>query len=448
MGSTQADTPGKGYLMTPRYRHAVLLVAAFAMSLSLASVAHGASAYPTVKTVSPLNLGIGDTMTIRGKGFRTGKNKNTVVFRNANGRTVFAKAGAASATRVVIVIPSKLMPYMKTSGSSVVATKFRIRVVSKKLGKKYTANGKSPTIGPVSLAGRGANAGASGDCDADGITNGNESDDDNDMLPDTLETQIHTNTCNPDTEGDGILDGYEYYSALDYNSIALPYPGKRPYANALDADADIDYDGDGLAMWQEYAAWNYSGRPFPLNYAEGNQWTGGKTPVANAAIHGSGAEDLNGDGTIADWEKDVDDDGLVNWAEAVGSLSTPEWWTSIYGNPANTCGHSTESKYPVSSFAGLNFVDPDTDGDGLKDGPDDIDHDGYSNHFEMLRPGDWCTTYVSTAFSGGANPNPLARVNPFNPCKPIYSDLCHQVVPFGAYPAGEDWASPYHGTYP
>jgi hypothetical protein len=416
------------------------------LALLGAPLAQGASKYPTVSKVSPLKAGIGDTLTIQGKGFRSGKNKNTVVFRSTTGKTVFAKAGAASATRIQIVIPSKLMPYMKTSGSSVVATKFRIRVVAKKLGKKYTASSKSPTIGPTPLAAKGANAGANGDCDSDGILNGNEADDDNDLLPDTLETQIGTSTCSADTEGDGITDGYEYYSALEYNSLAVPYPGKRPYANALFSDANIDYDGDGLTLWQEYAAWSYSGRPFPLNYAEGNQWTGGKTLVANAGIHGSGSEDLNGDGTIADWEKDVDNDGLVNWSEAVGSLSSPGWWNGIYGNSANTCGHPVESPYPVSNFSGLNFVDPDTDGDGIKDGPDDIDHDGYSNHVEMIRPADWCTTYVSTAFSGGANPNPVARVQPFNPCKPTYSDLCHQVIPAGYYPAGEDWASPYHGT--
>ena len=39
-----------------------------------------------------------------------------------------------------------------------------------------------------------------------------------------------------------------------------------------------------------------------------------------------------------------------------------------------------------------------------------------------------------------ARTNPLARVNPFNPCKPIYSDACHNPAPLGYYEAGEDWA--------
>jgi hypothetical protein len=37
--------------------------------------------------------------------------------------------------------------------------------------------------------------------------------------------------------------------------------------------------------------------------------------------------------------------------------------------------------------------------------------------------------------------NRLARVNPFNPCKPIYSDACHNPAPLGYYDPGEDWAS-------
>ncbi len=36
---------------------------------------------PTVSSVSPLKVGIGDTLVIRGKNFRAGDNKNTVIFR-------------------------------------------------------------------------------------------------------------------------------------------------------------------------------------------------------------------------------------------------------------------------------------------------------------------------------------------------------------------------------
>ena len=38
----------------------------------------------------------------------------------------------------------------------------------------------------------------------------------------------------------------------------LPYPGKRPYPNALFADADVDYDGDSLTLGEEYSLWKYA----------------------------------------------------------------------------------------------------------------------------------------------------------------------------------------------
>jgi hypothetical protein len=45
------------------------------------------------------------------------------------------------------------------------------------------------------------------DCDEDGVGNACELDDDNDRLPDEMETIEGTDPCNPDSDGDGILDG-------------------------------------------------------------------------------------------------------------------------------------------------------------------------------------------------------------------------------------------------
>jgi hypothetical protein len=106
-----------------------------------------------------------------------------------------------------------------------------------------------------------------------------------------------------------------------------------------------------------------------------------------------------------------------------------------------------ETPYPDADhrFVQPSFVDPDTDGDGLLDGNDDQDHDGYPNWFEVSRPADWLTDYTSTVHpwhSGSpARENPLARVNPYNPCKPIYSAACHNPSPLGYYGVDEDWAS-------
>jgi hypothetical protein len=274
------------------------------------------------------------------------------------------------------------------------------------------------------------------DIDQDGLDNANDLDDDGDGLPDTLEVSIGTDPLRADTDGDGVSDAFEYSSALDLNSANVPYPGKRPYPNALDGtDANSDFDQDGLTQKEEYTAWLYTScadafRPtakscnlrFPLTYSDGLQ---ASDPLS----------------IVKDGERDVDNDGLTNFTETHGSLSSPDWWDAVINSEGVKCGPTyVESTYPGPKYLGTNFADPDTDGDGILDGADDIDHDGYTNAQEQTRSGSWCSTYIST---GHAGTDRFARMQPFNPCKPTYSSACHVHPPVAYYPAGEDWASPY-----
>jgi hypothetical protein len=204
----------------------------------------------------------------------------------------------------------------------------------------------------------------------------------------------------------------------------------------------------------------------PLTYSDGTQFTGGKTLATGTLAW----LDTDGDGYLSDDEKDVDQDYLTNFEETHGPLSGPNWWNQWIAEDRNKCNSSyIESEYPGPKYEGLDFTNPDTDGDGVVDGRDDTDHDGYSNWFEAWRPGmvaarasqstgvfsgHWCQTYVSTAHSGDPAPaatptvNALARVQPFNPCKPTYSEYCHRYPPFGDYEPTEDWQSPVRGTLP
>jgi hypothetical protein len=720
-----------------------------------ASAAHAVT-YPTMKSVSPKKLGIGDTMTIVGKGFRPGKNRNVVIFKREGGRAVFVKAPKATSTRITLSLPAKLLPSLRQKNGKPTYTRFRVRVLSGKLSRAYTAKSRSPLIGPSAVA-----KGSANDCDGDKIVNSVDKDDDNDLLSDDEEATIGTQSCARDSDGDGLSDGweqrsaqdrnsralpspkrkpwpnalnaedgkgidsdgdglsnleeytawatvvqkfhpaddlrpiaysggdpksaskqtcdphtpatqckpaptpggleymdrdgsgylsdfeadadgdripnmdevrteydlmlgvagllpdetrtfdyglfgrayldewvekqtkqiaplcaginqvpfyctqekgpqpdkvdqldwlesdsdsdtirddlddvdhddvsniteyltelaapaglrnfghldacipdlesrfclvgtvdvdrdgldnrldtdddgdglddatekaiktnalvwdtdsdgvsdtYEYYSALDLNSLALPYPEKRPYPNPLDnSDANYDFDGDTLTVTDEYKAWRYTGSPIPLSYSDGDQWTGpGKLPAtgANAPL------DANSDGTVSDDERDADADGASNWTEVHGPLSGPDWWNKWVAQMAVKCSPTyTESPYPGAPYKGLSFVDADSDGDGLKDGADDIDHDGLTNAQESVRPANWCATYISTSHNfpsapAGVTADQFARVQPFNPCKPIYSDACHVHPPLGYYAEDaqtgyvEDWASPFHG---
>src|SRR4051794_25269324 len=154
---------------------------------------------PVVTSVRPMNVEIGQTLEIRGKYFIRGRYKNTVAFKRDGGKAVFAKAKIGTTKLLRITVPAKLKTEFKRSGYFYVPTRFRVRVLAKKFGKKFTAASKSPLVAlkpgtsPVAVAPPAppANTAAEGDCDKDGTVNSADSDDDNDLLPDSLENAIN-----------------------------------------------------------------------------------------------------------------------------------------------------------------------------------------------------------------------------------------------------------------
>lgn len=361
---------------------------------------------PTIESVKPLRLTIGDTLTIVGKNFLPGRGRNTVVFFRDGAPAVFLRAGTATKTHMKVQLTSKLGRYLTARNNGDRApTRFRLRVLARRFGARFTPHKLSPLVlpaktrrsrdgGPPAPTCTLASASAAPNADADG-----------DALANALELRIKTDPCVADSDGDSIPDGYEYEAALDYNSRALPYPGKRPYPNPLDpTDAGTDYDSDGLTMADEHAAWvMYGHSSFPLNYSDGTQTSGGPVAVTPATAW----EDINRDGFLTDDEKDIDGDGLTNWDEAHGRM-VPPWWQAAY---------PSELPYTLT-YLQTDWLDPDTDGDTLPDGPDDVDHDGYVNASEIDRydTGQW--------------------VQPFNPCLPDpTSPVCAKHPPFGTtYP--------------
>ena len=372
-----------------------ILPAALVALLAPVASADAASrtAYPAIIKIDPLNLAIGDTMTISGRNFLKGKNRNTVVFKRTNERAIFAKAVTATATKLQVVVPEKLRPFLAKQADQAVPTKFRIRVLAKRFGKRYTKADASPTIAPIGRTTDGvttapvAPPAPAADCERDGVLDDVDLDDDNDHMSDAFEQSIGTDRCKWDTDGDSMSDFWEYESALDLNLRALPYPGKRPFPNALDSDLNVDYDGDGMLAWQEHAMWlRYANGGTYLNYSDGAQTT----------EPGAGTDD----------RRDVDADGLLNWWEANGPMRR-EWWREIYQD---------EIAYPVV-YADPDFLDPDSDGDGRPDGADDLDHDGYSNQDEQMRGLRFPAVRLADKFDGSAAPD-FRWVQPHNPCLP------------------------------
>lgn len=127
--------------------------------------------------------------------------------------------------------------------------------------------------------------------------------------------------------------------------------------------------------------------------------------------------DMNHDGIVSDDEKDVDGDGLPNYVEAHGPLSGPQWWAQV--KP-----WAKDGVYPLP-YSGTNWLNRDTDGDGVLDGADDQDHDGYTN-IEELSPLPQVSDKDQVDFvyvlPGLGMP---ASTHEFNPCLPnLRSPAC------------------------
>jgi hypothetical protein len=537
---------------------------------------------PVVTSVTPMRAEVGKTLLIKGSHFRKGKGRNSVGFKADGAAVVFVKADISTTRRIYVKLPAKLEKVMVADAGAIKATRFHIRVLASRFGKRFTSNRLSPVIspGPQKAAAPGESAVTSditaapagsapaeapapaapeGDCDADGTPNGVDGDDDNDLLADALENEIGTDGCKADSDGDTVPDGYEFRSAVDLNddeyqtpNQTAAAPAKLGYPNALLEDAGVDYDGDGLSLTVEYQLWNTttpaaaktladpgvvngSLAATPLNYSDGLQYSksercpnvvGGNPALCGSATHDNrrvpslksledgqfanfvswadakgylkvylhdtsawydhqngrvqydirdvnrknGLEageqvtsDYDRDSYLDDGERDEDADGLSNLVELRGEMQ-PAYWTSCY---------SAELAYPVD-YAGTSLLDGDTDGDGVRDGADDQDHDDVPNIMELsrmrasgfddtddgvIRPANPDGSQPPASTGGGRTCKPdeeldpkakrhsgfYGQVNPFNPCEPDRnSRSCMKVFTFGSLPApfdGPDWWS-------
>jgi hypothetical protein len=426
-------------------------------ALAPTGAAAASAKIPVVKTVKPLKANVGERLTITGRNFRSGRNRNTIIFFSKKGRAVFVKAEAATSRKITVTLPDRLVAFMTKVNGQPSATRFRIRVLARRLTAKFTPVKRSPVISPAGIGlAPGPAAPTAPACDPATLPAG--ADADGDLLSTGVERSLRTDPCVPDTDGDGVEDGYEYQSARDLNNVAnpLPFPGKRPYANPLDpSDAGTDYDGDSLTQIEEFRLWatagfgNHAGSvdALALNYSDGDQTSGATVATPTLADAGTspllsfldvnhdgtvdGAElmalDFNASGTVSsrevsymdtdtlygitdgqgalsDEEKDADHDGLTNYDETHGRM-TAGLWAAVYSG--------TETAYPVG-YAAVEYMSTDSDGDGVGDGLDDQDFDGIGNLTEESR--------VAANMQDDGSPLATNRangfINPFNPCLP------------------------------
>jgi hypothetical protein len=421
-----------------RFSKAALVAVAAAVVLAPATAPAAAeakpgkrakAAKPKIKRVTPMRVEVGRRLVIRGTGFKPRKRRNTVIFRGAGGRTAFAKPRRASRRKLVVKIPASVARLLVVRNGKQRPTRLRLRVLAGKFSR-FTPRRLSPVVLGVG-SGTGPGTSDGGDKPPPPCTVAADRDDDGDLLSNRRELQIGTDPCLADTDGDGLSDGWEYWSAKDLNVNAMPYPGKRPFPNPLDpSDAEIDFDGDFLAAEVEYRLWRYTGSSFqpnrtgaggafpgsPLGYSDGTQASrpeetpavpNFRTPLLNpGAPFDPPAYParlvMHDDGIWTDDERDADNDGLNNYVEVVGPGQAAWWASFLEGDKWPDVYYGVFERRP---FADLDPVDPDVDGDGLLDGEDDQDNDDIPNFHEMYDP---AQLYAPTGL----------RKNAFNPCAP------------------------------
>jgi hypothetical protein len=509
---------------------------------------------PIITAVAPKDVAVGEWLTLRGRNFVRGAKKNTVVFKRDGARAVFAKAEYGTRKLIKIKVPTTLQKFMTPLAGDPAPTRFRLRVLAARFGRAFTSAAASPVVSPPrppkpvvpveaqadgDCDGDGTKNAADADddndnladgvevelglnpcivdtdedgvadtwefdCDRDGALNRDEADDDGDLLPDTLETTIGTDPCNKDSDADGVEDGYEYQSAKDLNDDehrqpngdVLPYPGKRPYPNALFADANVDYDGDTLTLREEYDLWVYTysatktdARDLAaLSYSDGEQYTrsrriggghddGRRVPTLGrhnydkheqflswASLSGYRTVSLHNvpswgiglertDYLLFDADRDqyetvdertyYDEDG-DGWLsdderdEDADGLSNYEESHGRLRPDYWTACYSQEKAYYVP-YAGTSIVDADSDGDGVRDGADDQDNDDIPNVMELSR----------RRASGGLDDTDgrdcAPRKDPAPPAKPGRENVFGRVNPFNpCLPDVESRTCPNH----
>jgi hypothetical protein len=441
---------------------------------------------PTITRVTPMRVSVGNLLTIRGTHFKARRLRNTVIFRGPDGRTAFAKPRRATTTKLVVRVPAAVARLLRVSGSRQRPTRLKLRVLSGKFSK-FTSRRLSPVVTGVGDGDGGGGGGGGGGGSTPVVCN-STADHDGDLLANSLELSIGTDPCLADTDNDQMSDGWEYWSAKDLNVKAVPYPGKKPFPNALDPSdgagagatfSNIDFDGDGLTTLEEYRAWRYTGSSFdaakgggldlesPLGYSDGTRfsrasetpgvpgWRSGSYGMAPPAQVFPDTYNLWNDAPWRDDERDADGDGLSNWLEAARGPGKASYWPGFWKVDVRSidpwrkteyCGQRP-GEFTERPFADLDLADADVDGDTLLDGEDDQDNDDFTNITELyevvydldgngaggpLRPNPaWCGKGEDTVPSidrGGVD----WAINPFNPCAPDpNSRTCPPYIPFG-----------------
>jgi hypothetical protein len=235
--------------------------------------------------------------------------------------------------------------------------------------------------------------------------------------------------CDPDSDGDGLLDGEEHQIGTDPNDWDTDNDGRSDAevlgsgpipTDPLDFDTDDDGIGDGVEVFGANPTNPVNADTDGDGLCDGGGHTPSGTGTNPLCFGGTGSvggigdhpnpngygEDENGNGQIDPGETDpnqfdTDGDGEGDGVEKLGFSTSRQGMipaTDLFGRPITVV-------YPSPGC--MDPLDPDTDDDGLLDGFEDFNHDG---NFDFL-PSDFDH---ADPLPGPVRPEPEET----NPCDP------------------------------
>src|SRR4030088_743408 len=104
-----------------------LCALACALLASTGSTSAATTKAPVVKSISPLQIHVGETLTITGSGFTPGVGKTRIFFMKRGRGTAFARAATATKTKLTVIVPAQVDKILNDSPPRV-----QIRVLASK----------------------------------------------------------------------------------------------------------------------------------------------------------------------------------------------------------------------------------------------------------------------------------------------------------------------------
>ena len=112
-----------------------------------AGAARSTAAKPKIMRVTPMRINVGETLVIRGSGFKSRPRANTVIFQGAEGRTAFAKPRRASRRKLIVKIPANVSRLLVVKDSRQAPTRLKLRVLAGRFSA-FTPRRLSPVNPP------------------------------------------------------------------------------------------------------------------------------------------------------------------------------------------------------------------------------------------------------------------------------------------------------------